>query len=668
MYIEKLTIKKFRSINHLDIIFNKGVNIIIGENNAGKTAIIDVLRICLSIGKQYRDIGIRNDEDFFINTTEISEILEPIEFDLYFKIENPEDGYYFPSMLWQNPDNIEEQNLQMHFKYELINDNKGNSKLKWKIIGGQNSPITIEDAQLIYYSYLEPLRDAEKELKPYSNNNKISSLFREMTKYNKVVNGESTKVTLNSDKKKSLSQALEDVVSNDDWTSLIDTGKGFINEHLEKADIRKKESKIHLKLLEYKYENIVKGLITRKPVYPDELINGNPNQQKFFDISQNGLGENNLILASAVLGDLKNRSEEEIDQPHYFALLIEEPEAHLHPQRQNTFFNYLNSLQDLGIQIFITSHSPTITAKSDLDNLLILQKDNNNQVKFFSLRESLLTSKNKSYLRKFLDVTKSQLFFSNGTILVEGISEALLLPVFAKMIGKEYDLDKNGIEIVNINGVAFEPFANLYNSDDENKRLSAFCSLITDDDRGFIKFNDFINEENNINKDDATSIFKELKKLEIIDENNKVNISNPTDEFTFLDCETKKSFIKGVLTNRVNKISDRAENAKSLMKQNLRVELGFNTFEYELMVACESNSKLLLSIYKLMHPKTDFISSTDLNEIAKDLLKKLKSNKDKSTFAENIAYHLDIEKNDREKFIVPKYIEKAIKWVVDKKA
>ena len=667
MYIEKLTIKKFRSINHLDIIFNKGVNIIIGENNAGKTAIIDVLRICLSIGKQYRDIGIRNDEDFFIDTTQISDILEPIEFDLYFKIENPKDGYYFPSMLWQNPDNTEEQNLQMHFKYELVNDNKGNPKLKWKIWGGQNIPINIEDAQLIYYSYLEPLRDAEKELKPYSNNNKISSLFKEMTKYNKVVDGESTKVILNSDKKKALSQALEDVVSNDDWTSLIDTGKGFINEHLEKADIRKKESKVHLKLLEYKYENIVKGLITRKPVYPDELISENLNQQKYFDISQNGLGENNLILASAVLGDLKNRSEEEIDQPHYFALLIEEPEAHLHPQRQNTFFNYLNSLQNLGIQIFITSHSPTITAKSDLDNLLILQKDNNNQVKFFSLRESSLTSKNKSYLRKFLDVTKSQLFFSNGTILVEGISEALLLPVFAKMMGQEYDLDKNGIEIVNINGVAFESFANLYNSDDENKRLSAFCSLITDDDRGFIKLNDFINEENNINKDEATSIFKELKKIEIIDENNKVNISNPTNELTFLDCETKKSFIKGVLVCKENKLSDRAEIAYSLMKENLRVELGHNTFEYELMIASEYNSKLLLNIYKLMHPKTDFIISTNLSEIAKDLLKKLKSNKDKSSFAENIAYFLDRRKHRKENFTVPKYIGRAIKWVVDKK-
>ena len=59
MYLETLSIKKFRSINDITLEFNKGVNIIIGENNAGKSAIIDALRICLSIGKQWRDIGIR---------------------------------------------------------------------------------------------------------------------------------------------------------------------------------------------------------------------------------------------------------------------------------------------------------------------------------------------------------------------------------------------------------------------------------------------------------------------------------------------------------------------------------------------------------------------------------------------------------------------------------
>lgn len=81
-------------------------------------------------------------------------------------------------------------------------------------------------------------------------------------------------------------------------------------------------------------------------------------------------------------------------------------------------------------------------------------------------------------------MTKSQLFFARGVILVEGISEALLMPRFASAMGNKFDLDRNGIEVVNIGGVAFEPFASLFNSKDASKRLSTPCSILTDDDRG----------------------------------------------------------------------------------------------------------------------------------------------------------------------------------------
>ena len=129
---------------------------------------------------------------------------------------------------------------------------------------------------------------------------------------------------------------------------------------------------------------------------------------------------------------INNNDEEDFAKRDYFyqALLIEEPEAHLHPQKQNTFFKYLNTFDQKGIQLFITSHSPTITAKAKLYYLIVLQKQKN-KISEFTVAHSELDPENIKYLRKFLDVTKSQLFFSNGTILVEGISETLLLPASA---------------------------------------------------------------------------------------------------------------------------------------------------------------------------------------------------------------------------------------------
>jgi putative ATP-dependent endonuclease of OLD family len=602
MYLERLIIKKFRSIDNLELIFNKGLNILIGENNSGKTAVIDALRICLSYGKQWRELGIKNDEDFFIDTSTIKVDSEPIEFDLYFKIETPQDRYYFTSMVSQDEENPALQDIQLHFRYSLETNPKGNKVLRWQVWGGSvvGQPIKSEEAQLMYFSYLAPLRDAEHELRPYVRENKVTSLFQELTKFY-IQNGDSEPIEkqLTLDCKNELAQKLEDVIKDRDWTGVIKTGENFINEHLEKADISNKESKINLRILEYKYDNIVKGILIRKPVYKEVLLEGHPMRQRYFDVSQNGLGENNLIYAAAVLGDLKNRREEE--KEHYYALLIEEPEAHLHPQKQNTFFKYLNSLKDFGVQIFITSHSPTITAKSDLDNILVLQKQSG-IISSFSIKNSELTVENKGYLRKFLDVTKSQLFFSNGVILVEGISEALLLPIFSRIINIGYDIDKNGIEIVNINGVAFDPFAKLFNSLDKSKRLSSKCSIITDGD---------------------------------------------------------ENHYEGNLSPRVIKL-----NGLKTVNSNLEVQLATNTFEYELVTASLYNANLIKQIYESMHPRTNLQLDEDLDSRAKELLEKLESNQDKSELAQKLAYILDTDSEARRLFDVPEYIIRAINWVI----
>ncbi len=154
---------------------------------------------------------------------------------------------------------------------------------------------------------------------------------------------------------------------------------------------------------------MVDNLKIQLPIYSDDLIGGDPSKQKHFELYQNGLGYNNLIYIATILGDLKQRKE--LQKETYVALLIEEPEAHLHPQLQNLFFNYLNKLDtEQGFHIFISSHSPTITAKSNLKSVIVLQNQEH-KIQALSLIKSGLSDTNHKYLRKFLDVTKSQLFF-----------------------------------------------------------------------------------------------------------------------------------------------------------------------------------------------------------------------------------------------------------------
>lgn len=533
MYLSRLKISNFRAIKAIDLEFNKGVNILIGENNAGKTAVIDALRIGLGHGKS-NNISI-SETDLHLNRNDSSEVNDEIQFDFIFEMENSaRERECFFDFLSQDIEDTLKQTIQLHLKYKYVS--RGNRKFfKRTVWGGDNEGqnIPYEALEEIFFIHLDPLRDAVQSLKPYSYSNKVGNLFNELTKYTK----NETEITLNDNKKHELASDLYSVFegAESDWQSILQTGNEKVNEHLEGTGISAKYPNVEMKYVGRKYSDVVKGIELKRPVYRTPPDSG----QIFFEIHQNGLGENNLIFTSVVLGDLINRCDDS-ELQIYNALLVEEPEAHLHPQYQNTFFQYLNKLQDTGVQIFITSHSPTITAKSDFENITILQvqEDKISPLCFSRLSLDDFTTRNRNHLKKFLDTTKSKLFFANGVLLVEGIAEAILIPTIAKtFLG--LDLDKRGIEIVNINGVAFEHFAKLFNQDDENKRMASKCAIITD--------------------------------------------SDPT---------------------AGKPISDRALNAQALENANLKVFMATNTLEYDLFNISELNKAIMRFVYRSLHLKT----------------------------------------------------------------
>ena len=87
MYLSRLHISKFRVFDDITLYFKKGINILIGENNSGKTAIIDALRICLGCGKPDNYIYIQ-ESDLHVNSENPSEINAAIQFDLIFEFGN----------------------------------------------------------------------------------------------------------------------------------------------------------------------------------------------------------------------------------------------------------------------------------------------------------------------------------------------------------------------------------------------------------------------------------------------------------------------------------------------------------------------------------------------------------------------------------------------------
>lgn len=624
MYLKQLQIINFRGIKELTIEFRKGVNIIIGENNICKTAIIDVLRLAFNIGSERREVYI-NADDFHVD--KYGYRADSIEFHLSFAEISDEDKGVFIDMLSIGENN--EAFLKLHICYHITN-REGIEKFGFRYWGGDKEGQTIpnELMELFYSVYLGALRDAERYLRP-RRGSRLSELFMKLRDMNT---------------QQSLAHSVnQEIQSIEDWQLLISDAKARINEHLDKMTIIPQH--VDINFVPFEFKKIVETLKMLTPFFgvvnkeeiarhfgqnnawrdyfvdsqKDDLVFVDNFQDRLqsstqlseedinflvtiyqrthkpFELVQNGLGYNNLIFIATVIGDLLERKKRRIES--YIALLIEEPEAHLHPQLQNVLFNYFREMEQGQIQVFITSHSPTITAKTDIDSLIILQYLNE-LVHATPLRIIDLKDDEKRFLERFLDVTKSQLFFAKGVILVEGISEALLLPTFAKIMGATYNLDKNGIEIVNISGVAFEPFAKLFNSIESNKRLQVKCAILTDDDR------------------------------------NEKGIESP-----------------------------RAQRTKRFRGGLLNVFLAERTLEFELYKQ-NDNRQIVVDVYKKLHPKFDLDQKQNIEKQALEFMTRIKTNEDKAEFAQILAKELQ----DNQHFTVPRYIENAIKWVVDENA
>lgn len=188
-------------------------------------------------------------------------------------------------------------------------------------------------------------------------------------------------------------------------------------------------------------------------------------------LENNGLGYNNLINIYMLI------KLNEIRKGKDFRILcLEEPEAHLHPAMQYKLFKFLKNLDEsdrLNQQIFVTTHSSNISAVAGIDNMYMLDYCRAGETPDCcqqSLKEHFRGKENaKKHLTKFLDVTRSDMLFADKVVLVEGIAEKLLFPLFMEKCGCAYE-DGN-ISIVEIGGKHFGHFIELFNGNAVQKKV-----------------------------------------------------------------------------------------------------------------------------------------------------------------------------------------------------
>ena len=439
MFLEKFRIQNFRGIDDLTLTFNEGLNILIGENNSGKTRIIDALRLCLGYKDIDRTIYI-NEKDFTVGLSET----DSIEFSLYF------NGNLEEQELFYDIFNPQTEYLEIHFKYyiKVKNDRK---RIYNKVWGGsfEGQQIPDEIFHELFHIYLDPLRDSRRYLRP-GRNNILGKFF--------------SKVESTYDKNE-LIQDLNEQINEHRIMDFIKSSKeGHIDSHLD-GMTHNDFPQFDINLIHEEYDTFVNNFFITLPINGGNL-----------ELSQNGLGYNNLIYMSILLGNLKDSDEESI----YTALCVEEPESHLHPQLQKSFFNYLMQFlkEDYPFQIFMTSHSPILVSHANLDSIIILENINN-KVTAVNWADLNLNHKNKSYLTKFFNPA---ILFSKKVILVEGATERILIPFFAKI--KKSHFENENIELIDVGGSKnLFHYATLFLENEEKEHLKKKCAILIDNDK-----------------------------------------------------------------------------------------------------------------------------------------------------------------------------------------
>lgn len=497
MHIQSIKIQNYRSFNEFQMAFHEGLNVIIGANNSGKTGLLHAIQLLQDPSNISVDDFNKNNLIQFksIYMDEAPSIT--IEYEIHHKINesNTEDESIIKLLpflgVQQFIDNRHQTqggtavyNITVHVKAVYSLDNKFIEEYKKAVLEEAHDfdsylSVLKRFVNKTYYAwhYTNGVSDSNIESKYATNIFDIRFIGAERT--NEEAQKETKREIISFIKK------TEDLANLDKFT--FETSK-TLQETLQNSIAKLSElfsgeaDKIGLKKGNVSIASAIRANLSLDDTY-NTAVQDTKNQY-ILPLDHNGLGYNNLINICMLikLADLYKGK-------NFRILCLEEPEAHLHPAMQYKLFKYLrelNQTNDLGQQIFVTTHSSNISAVAGIDNIFMLAY-NRDTKQHDCCQQSLLEQfhdddgshkkqEAKIHLSKFLDVTRSDMLFADKVILVEGIAEKLLLPLFLEKDGHPYE-DEH-ISIVEIGGKHFKYFIELFNENKVNKKV--LC--ITDKD------------------------------------------------------------------------------------------------------------------------------------------------------------------------------------------
>lgn len=502
MYINKIHIQNYRNFDNFTMEFHQGLNVIIGANNSGKTGLLYAINLL----KSPSDVSV---DDFNKNNLQKYQELYTeaapsivIEYNIRHRIyeDDTSDESIIKLLPFLGIKNFEE-NRQVNdgvAEYNLEAQIRATYALDVKFLSDYKKAVVAEAKD--FDSYLIVLKRFVNSHYSWDYTNGVSDTKIEQKVATDVfdirfIGAERTSDEVRKETKheiEAFTKAAENAAEFDQFKHKVSEDLGtLLSPSITKFTtlFENEKNSIGLEKGNVSISSTVKANISLADAYITEVRDTKTGYT--LPLQNNGLGYNNLINIYMLI------KLSEIQKGKDFRILcLEEPEAHLHPAMQYKLFKYLKKLDednDLNQQIFVTTHSSNISAVAGINNMFMLAYERDREspdCRQQSLAEQFkdndgqtaVKAEAKAHLTKFLDVTRSDMLFADKIILVEGIAERLLMPLFMELCGSPYE-DEH-ISIVEIGGKHFGYFVELFNGNAVKKKV--LC--VTDNDFKWIDF------------------------------------------------------------------------------------------------------------------------------------------------------------------------------------
>jgi hypothetical protein len=129
-------------------------------------------------------------------------------------------------------------------------------------------------------------------------------------------------------------------------------------------------------------------------------------------------------------------------------LLIEEPELYLRPQAQRYLYRLLREFSLVGNQVIYSTHSPAFLNVTRMDELVFVERLPGSGT--HALQPEPVSADDDFRVMTEFDAARSELFLAHAVVLVEGLTEKLVLPFVFAALG--HDVDREAISIIECGG------------------------------------------------------------------------------------------------------------------------------------------------------------------------------------------------------------------------